>query len=252
MLSTPSYFKLKSQLRLAAEHDPSTCIEFELRCNSAASNLRYKTIPFHMRIRWLAVHAIRCTADHPVPHPPRSKTQYTLRTRSVHFAAVIVPTASTESNRYFGTRPISDQKAFTVQPAVGSRSRRKTNLNTAGKRNRRVQPPRSPARVPPVRRSVDSNGTRRNRAAPRLNITNQLSPARDVPPTLARGERHPALRRAPALAYPPRRVHRHDRKPCSASALHPRQPSSSLSSGQPRTSSGPRITQPGPVRPGGL
>ena len=43
MLSTPSYFKLKSQLRLAAEYDPSTCIEFELRCNSAASNLRYRT-----------------------------------------------------------------------------------------------------------------------------------------------------------------------------------------------------------------
>ena len=32
MLSTPSYFKLKSQLRLAAENHPSTCIEFELRC----------------------------------------------------------------------------------------------------------------------------------------------------------------------------------------------------------------------------
>ena len=36
MLSTPSYFKLKSQLRLAAEHDPSTCIEFILQPNSAA------------------------------------------------------------------------------------------------------------------------------------------------------------------------------------------------------------------------
>ena len=47
MLSTPSYFKLKSQLRLAAEYDPSTCIEFELRCNSAASNLRYKTVLPH-------------------------------------------------------------------------------------------------------------------------------------------------------------------------------------------------------------
>ena len=44
MLSTPSYFKLKSELRLAAEYDPSTYIEFELRCNSAASNLRYKTV----------------------------------------------------------------------------------------------------------------------------------------------------------------------------------------------------------------
>ena len=44
MLSTPSYFKLKPQLRLAAEYHPSTCIEFELRCNSAASNLRYKTV----------------------------------------------------------------------------------------------------------------------------------------------------------------------------------------------------------------
>ena len=44
MLSTPSYFKLKSQLRLAAEHDLSTCIEFGLRCNSAASNLRYRTV----------------------------------------------------------------------------------------------------------------------------------------------------------------------------------------------------------------
>jgi hypothetical protein len=43
MLSTPSYFKLKPQLRLAAEYDPSTYIEFELRCNSAASNLRYRT-----------------------------------------------------------------------------------------------------------------------------------------------------------------------------------------------------------------
>ena len=47
MHSTPSYFKLKSQLRLAAEYDPSTCIEFELRCNSAASNLRYKTVLPH-------------------------------------------------------------------------------------------------------------------------------------------------------------------------------------------------------------
>ena len=28
MLSTPSYFKLKPQLRLTAENDPSTCIEF--------------------------------------------------------------------------------------------------------------------------------------------------------------------------------------------------------------------------------
>ena len=36
MLSAPSYFKLTRQLRLAAEYDPSTCIEFELRCNSAA------------------------------------------------------------------------------------------------------------------------------------------------------------------------------------------------------------------------
>ena len=44
MLSTPSYFKLKSKLRLAAEYDPSTYIEFELRRNSAASNLRYKTV----------------------------------------------------------------------------------------------------------------------------------------------------------------------------------------------------------------
>ena len=47
MHSTPSYFKLKSQLRLAAEYDLSTCIEFELRCNSAASNLRYRTILPH-------------------------------------------------------------------------------------------------------------------------------------------------------------------------------------------------------------
>ena len=47
MLSTSSYFKLKPQLRLAAEYDPSTCIEFELRCNSAASNLRYRTILPH-------------------------------------------------------------------------------------------------------------------------------------------------------------------------------------------------------------
>ena len=44
MLSTQTYFKLKSQLRLAAEYDPSTCIEFELRRISAASNLRYKTV----------------------------------------------------------------------------------------------------------------------------------------------------------------------------------------------------------------
>ena len=44
MLSTPSYFKLKPQLRLAAEYDPSTYIEFELRCNLRCLNLRYRTV----------------------------------------------------------------------------------------------------------------------------------------------------------------------------------------------------------------
>ena len=51
MLSTPSYFKLKPQLRLAAEYDPSTYIEFELRCNSAASNLRYRTVLLSQPLR---------------------------------------------------------------------------------------------------------------------------------------------------------------------------------------------------------
>ena len=44
MLTTPSYFKLKPQLRLAAEYHPSTYIEFELRCNLRCLNLRYRTV----------------------------------------------------------------------------------------------------------------------------------------------------------------------------------------------------------------
>ena len=171
MLSTPSYFKLKSQLRLAAEHDPSTCIEFELRCNSAASNLRYKTVLPHSEY----------TPDFTKPSCP-----------GVHQLR----------------SPLARDPTQTSSPREA--------------RNRR-----SPARVPPVRRSVDSNGTRRNRrrpTAPRLNLT-KLSPARDVPPTLARGERHPALRRRlRALAYPPRRVYRRDVSralpaPCIRSSL---------------------------------
>ena len=130
---------------------------------------------------------------------------------------------------------------------VGLRSN--TNFITA----RSAQPPRTcPRTAMPVRIPLASTEP----TARRPSLTSHNQPTQSsttVPPTLARGERHPALRRRlRALAHPHRRVCRRDHKPCFASALHPRQPSSSPSSGQPRTSSGPRITQPGPVRPGAL
>ena len=153
MHSTPSYFKLKSQLRLAAEYDPSTCIEFELRCNSAASNLRYKTV---------------------LPHPEYTPVFTKPSCPGVHQLR----------------SPLARDPTQTSSPREA--------------RNRR-----SPARVPPVRRSVDSNGTRRNRrrpTAPRLNL-NQLSPARPCPRSWPVGrDIRPCVDALVALAYPPRRV----------------------------------------------
>ena len=153
MHSTPSYFKLKSQLRLAAEYDPSTCIEFELRCNSAASNLRYKTV---------------------LPH-----SEYT---------------------------PVFTKPSC---PGVHRSDHRLARDPTQTSSPREARNRRSPARVPPVRRSVDSNGTRRNRrrpTAPRLNL-NQLSPARKCPrPWPVGRDIRPCVDALVALAYPPRRV----------------------------------------------
>ena len=76
MLSTPSYFKLKPQLRLAAEYDPSTYIEFELRCNSAASNLRYKTV-FNFGMAMTSVIVSMSSPSEPrlAREPMRDRTQ---------------------------------------------------------------------------------------------------------------------------------------------------------------------------------
>ena len=152
MLSTPSYFKLKSQLRLAAEYDPSTCTEFELRCNSATSNLRYRTVLATSGYVYMSVYVRKCTlALTPQCHRVR-ETRHRIQPLSQY-------STNQRSERSSPARSPFARRALGYKP------------HHRGKRNRRVQPPRLPARVPPVRRSVDvqRNPTNRRRpTAPRL------------------------------------------------------------------------------------
>ena len=149
MLSTPSYFKLKPQLRLAAEYDPSTYIEFELRCNSAASNLRYRTVllQFALGNRYANLHREPRLMSLLPPHLPDGLPT-TLA--STMIAAPVVPCTRSEGPTV-GTRINKAIKNAAsnhlVHPCTGFHHRW---LDPApedkplyrAKRNRRVQPPR--------------------------------------------------------------------------------------------------------------
>ena len=78
-----------------------------------------------------------------VPTVPRTPTQFL---RNHHRIQPLVPN--------FGPRGPSDGRS---SPSRSPFARRADDykLHHRGKRNRRAQPPRLPARVPPVRRSVD-------------------------------------------------------------------------------------------------
>ena len=162
MHSTPSYFKLKSQLRLAAEYDPSTCIEFELRCNSAASNLRYKTVLPHSGYVystsvWVTNSTLEYSGmfstDAPMSSCPRDPAPKTTATSVLDQSAI----------RKGVHRPTC---RWLDEPT-------ETNLITARSAtaacNRRARlPAYRPSGVPLA------NGTRRNRAAPRFILTNSV------------------------------------------------------------------------------
>ena len=149
MLSTPSYFKLKPQLRLAAEYDPSTYIEFELRCNSAASNLRYRTVlpQFALGNRYANLHREPRLMSLLSPHLSDGLPTTPSSTMT---SAPVVPCTRPEGPTV-GTRPIKRSRTTAlnhlVHPFTGFHHRW---LNPApedkplyrAKRNRRVQPPR--------------------------------------------------------------------------------------------------------------
>ena len=148
MLSTPSYFKLKPQLRLAAEYDPSTYIEFELRCNSAAST--FATGRFYHNSPW----AIRYANLHQEPRlmsllsPPfvRRSSNHTVKYNDFGPRCTLYSIGRTD--RRYSTNQRSDMAMTSViasrsSPLRSPLARSGSWLQTSSPRE--AQPPRATA-----------------------------------------------------------------------------------------------------------
>ena len=177
MLSTQTYFKLKSQLRLAAEYDPSTYIEFELRCNLRCLNLRYRTVLTTIRPGQSLRKSTSRTTSYVSFAPPfaRRSSCRTLEYNNVGPLCTLYSIGRTD-RRYSTNKAIKNDR---LEPSCPSAHRISSPLARSGSRRqtslpRQTQPPRATA-------------------APRLSVTYRPS---GVPLTQRNPTKPPAPRRA--------------------------------------------------------
>ena len=141
MLSTPSYFKLKPQLRLAAEYDPSTYIEFELRCNLRCLNLRYRTVlpQFALGNRYANLHQEPRLMSLLPPHLPDGLP--TTLGSTITSAPVVLCTRSSTNQR--SDMAMTSVIASRSSPLRSPLARSSSWLQTSSPRE--AQPPRATA-----------------------------------------------------------------------------------------------------------